>query len=333
MLTSVGRWLGIWVPSESGHGADTPSSIEAAEKAHHTSYQPSIADVLVIKSMLTKGLHLPLELVESIVDQAEYWPRTTTEVDYKNHSDHGLYTVGFSQVANDSENELLLRSVPLGFHTWPPKSPSLGREDLYRTSIPPKPPGEQFPADAFQSLMNYPAPLVNHPCRKIVFTIRSRDQGWGGSNQHHFTYHGSWTWFEAGLERWAKKSGENLETQEQPSLALEDLSTVYPPVILEGVDETAHKFDHPLLPVEHLKIQCNKTAVRDILEHRVVWNYTDEMSPETNLADLGRGTETGDGKFVRELQLGDVVTVWGKNRFPGWANYVEGVKIEVYWVV
>jgi hypothetical protein len=225
-----------------------------------------------------------------------------------------------------------LRSVPLGFHTWPPKSLSRGRVDVFRTSVPPNPPGEQFPADTFQSLMNYPAPLVSHPCRKIVFTIRSRDQGWGGDRQDHLTYHGSWTWFEAGLERWTKKPGDDSpDAQDQPSLVLEDLSTIYPPVIPES--ETTHKFDHPLLAVENLKIQCNKTAVREILEHRVEWSYTDEVNFESKLADIGRGTETGDGNFVRELQLGDIVTVWGKNRFPGWANYVESVKIEVYWVV
>jgi hypothetical protein len=180
--------------------------------------------------------------------------------------------------------------------------------------------------------MKYPTPLVTHPCRKIVFTIRSRDQGWGGSRGDHYTYHGSWTWFEAGLERWTKKPGDNSpEAQDQPSFVLEDLSTVYPRVVPEN--ENTHKFNHALLAVENLKIQCNKTAVREILEHRVEWSYTDEETSESKLADIGRGKETGDGKFVRELQLGDIVTVWGKNRFPGWANYVESVKIEVYWVV
>lgn len=43
-------------------------------------------------------------------------------------------------------------------------------------------------------------PSLAHPVRKIVFTIESRDQGWGGGDSRG-SYHGSWTWFEAGLER------------------------------------------------------------------------------------------------------------------------------------
>jgi len=49
-------------------------------------YEPSILDVIVVKAMLTKTLHtrslhkLPPELVDSIVDFAEYWPHTSVEV-------------------------------------------------------------------------------------------------------------------------------------------------------------------------------------------------------------------------------------------------------------
>jgi len=184
--------------------------------------------------------------------------------------------------------------------------------------------------------MDYPDPLITHPCRKIVFTIRSRDQGWGGDQQDHDTYHGSWTWFEAGVERWTNNAGDGSpEAQQQPSLVLEDLSTVYPTVTGSEADTG---FDHPLHPQEHLKIQCNKTAARETQEHRVVWSYTDDTDPENEtaaaeLAANGRGTATGDGKFVRDLKLGDIITVWGKTRFQGWTNNVESVKVDVYWVV
>jgi len=33
------------------------------------------------------------------------------------------------------------------------------------------------------------------------------------------------------------------------------------------------------------------------------------------------------------MKVGDVVPVWGKARFPGWANVVEMVKIDIYWAV
>lgn len=53
----------------------------------------------------------------------------------------------------------------------------------------------------FARLANYPTPRLMHPCRKIVFSIRSHDQGWGGGHDNQDTYRSSWTWFEAGLER------------------------------------------------------------------------------------------------------------------------------------
>jgi hypothetical protein len=43
-------------------------------------YEPTVADVLVTKAMLTKALTLPPEIVDTIVDLAEYWPHTTTEI-------------------------------------------------------------------------------------------------------------------------------------------------------------------------------------------------------------------------------------------------------------
>jgi hypothetical protein len=48
-------------------------------------------------------------------------------------------------------------------------------------------------------------------CRKIVFTIRSRDQGWGGSAADKGTYRGSYTWFDVGLERMvARREGKSI---------------------------------------------------------------------------------------------------------------------------
>lgn len=36
-------------------------------------------------------------------------------------------------------------------------------------------------------------------CRKVVFELRSHDQGWGGSDKGK--YDSSYTWFDVGLER------------------------------------------------------------------------------------------------------------------------------------
>lgn len=51
------------------------------------------------------------------------------------------------------------------------------------------------------------------------------------------------------------------------------------------------------------------------------------------LDEDGRGRGTGDGTFVRELKMGDVITIWGKARFGGWVNHIDRVRIDVYWAL
>lgn len=55
--------------SSPGERADT------SEAAHE--HEPSIADVLVVKAMLTRALALPIEIADAIADLAEYWPHST----------------------------------------------------------------------------------------------------------------------------------------------------------------------------------------------------------------------------------------------------------------
>ena len=65
-------------------------------------YEPSIADVLVVKAMLTKGLckSPPRELVDLILDYAEYWPHMTV------HESFGDQPVAMGR--SDRENRLLV---------------------------------------------------------------------------------------------------------------------------------------------------------------------------------------------------------------------------------
>jgi hypothetical protein len=188
--------------------------------------------------------------------------------------------------------------------------------------------------------------LLAQPCRRIVFTIKSEDQGWGGDIDDHNTFKGSWTWFEAGLERWCKtspahatppeKQTQQDQQSQQLSLNLDGLCTVFPEVKRE---RERYTFDHPLHPREDLKIQCNRTASSEPEVHRVVWSYNDDIDPTVDvkaaqeLALKGRGIATGNGKFVRDLKLGDVVTVWAKARFGGWVNHVHFIKMDVYYAI
>ncbi|KAL2268843.1 hypothetical protein VTJ83DRAFT_3689 [Remersonia thermophila] len=290
-------------------------------------HEPTVADVLVTKAMLSKAL--PREIVDIIIDLAEYWPRTTTVVAGAGSA------IGSG---GTDENVFVLRSPPLGLPSWSstPRAPFGAAHQ--GTPPSPRPPGQDFSADDFQKVMGAPTSLLAHPCRRLVFTFRSHDQGWGGDPDCRGTYRRSWTWFEVGLERWCKPNPESAPQQQLPSLNVADLCTVIPQV-QPRPNGNGYRFGHPLLPAPHLKIQCNVTASDHEKEHRVVWSYTDEVDPERDveaaeaLDEQGRGKATGDGKFVRDLKLGDVITVWSKARFPGWANHVQHVKLEVYYAV
>lgn len=64
---------------------------------------------------------------------------------------------------------------------------------------------ENFPTEATHEvedhLMKVSRIRGEYPCRKIVFTLKSHDQGWGGQREQRGTYKGSYTWFEVGQER------------------------------------------------------------------------------------------------------------------------------------
>lgn len=92
----------------------------------------------------------------------------------------------------------------------------------------------------------------------------------------------------------------------------------------------------PLLP-SSTRLQSNKVANRESIDYTVTWSCDDDIhseGPEGDcLEQIGRGKASGNGEFVRKLEVGDVVTVWGKARFPGWRNHIEELKMDVYWAV
>jgi hypothetical protein len=233
-----------------------------------------------------------------------------------------------------------------------------------------------FSLEAWQRATGSPEEFLEHPCRKIVFSIRSHDQGWSGDRANYRTYKGSFTWFDAGLERLDAvvgedgkeckgKSGVNIlkvsssftnlcaavdfdgnrlrsiwpEVREQQDPGPLPSSSSWSP----STDSTdppgkTYALHHELLPDQAHQIQANVHAKMEFTDHKVVWRWTDDIDPdspeaEEELVAKGRGKATGNGEFVRSLTLGDVVSVWGRARFPSWSNHVLRVQIDVYWAV
>lgn len=95
------------------------------------------------------------------------------------------------------------------------------------------------------------------------------------------------------------------------------------------------RFHREMNPDARWTVQRNRVAARNWANYTVVWRHTDDTAPDSAAAlaldKRGRGPATGDGAFVRSLDVGDIVTLWGKARYPGWENNVARVGIKVYW--
>lgn len=136
-------------------------------------------------------------------------------------------------------------------------------------------------------------------------------------------------------EKAATKEGESStqgpnELLPDPYFPVYGMRSVHP-----AVEADRPAFHHVLHPSPERTIQRNRAATRQAKTHTVVWTWKDDANPLTaeQLDDLGRGAATGNGDFVRNLKLGDVVSVWAKARFAGWANHVERVNMDIYWAL
>lgn len=289
----------------------------------HSLYEPSPIDIAVVRAMLCRAKQLPPDLIDAIFDFAEYWAHSTTQLH------ESISIMGGNP---DREDRFLLRSYPLGLVSAGARQNA--NDQPYTTALPtPRPLGESLDAGFFAKSAKYPVPRLTHPARKVVFSFRSQDQGWvTSSSDAQDPYSKSWTWFDAGLERFDASGAEDGSI---PSV--NSLRPLHPQIRQTSSDPVGYNYAHKLLHSPEWEIQRNRTAFGKWQDYSITWSYLDDIAPDSEagqaLAAKGRGRETGDGKFVRGLQVGDVVTVWGRARFGGWANRIESVRIDVYWAV
>ena len=67
------------------------------------SYEPTVLDVIVVKAMLNKAIRLPPEIIDTVVDMAEYWPHTSTEMIYT-----GRPAIARKNATSGAENQFLV---------------------------------------------------------------------------------------------------------------------------------------------------------------------------------------------------------------------------------
>lgn len=366
--------------------------------------EPTVEDVLKAREILAAISHFPPELVDAIIDFAEYWPHTTS--------------FGHESTSISDGDSLITRSMPVGYPDGSVPFPYPLRKADYASGsqrfFPPHPDMTSNYTAATTKMLDawskrsMPTNRLLHPVRKIVFKIKSHDQGWGGGHHDKGTFTGSYTWFDAGIERF-----QGVDTTSLPSSITSSQKIIKPNGRIETPSESDNEFDmsdageaskflptpylqfhnrgttnsalpgwdgyrfdlHPVQPAFELPtlpgqpydeyrhaatlkhsflpsrsnassdpnqpdvtIQKNRTATIQTGEYEVTWRWDDSIDRDSTEAVVkleyeGRGKGTGDGSFVRNLKVGDVVSVWARARFPGWANHVEEVVVKVYWAI
>ena len=126
MLGEAAKWL-------------QQSSIEEAPDASTPAprpgppYEPTFADVLVVKAMMSKGCGLPNELMDKIVDLAAYWPHTTTQStgDSPRFDNSAPWWKAIRAGRPKSENEFLVSQANLALSTA-----LTGEASIYSPGIP-----------------------------------------------------------------------------------------------------------------------------------------------------------------------------------------------------
>ncbi|KAB8230190.1 hypothetical protein ETB97_001255 [Aspergillus alliaceus] len=266
-------------PSDMGNQNSTGD--DAQRPTDSEGFYPDIYDVLKVRYLLRWKIipeGLPAEIVDLIIDAAEYWPSTEA-------------TLGEKRIIRQDKDQVLVRTAPLCYDekTLGSDSPKV----LPHRTI--------------------------HPCRKIVFSISSHDQGFASSG--HGTFDGSYTWFDAEVIRSA-----NLATSTDAPIPEPDANGIR---FGQG---------HPLLLPKSSKLQSNRAAVSGTQHYEITWHHLDNIRADSAEAEeiqhnQGRGKDTLDGTQVRTLQVGDVISVLGRARFGGWSNHVERLSVRVFWAV
>ncbi|EAW15119.1 uncharacterized protein ACLA_057750 [Aspergillus clavatus NRRL 1] len=265
----------------SGEPVDEPTVTETEPEF----FYPELFDVFKVRYLLQWKIvaaGLPAEIVDLILEAAEYWPSVETRMD----------TPRFIRQDRD---QILLETVPLCHD-------------------------EKILEDASPKILPH---RTIHPCRKIIFTIKSHDQGWGGGPRGDTPFHGSYTWFDTEVIHTASRHDSDETGGQQGAEATR-----------EG--ETSHQNSHYLPGPD--RIQANKTAVPETQTYHIVWHYLDNIDSRSAEAMeiehlSSRGRDTLDGRVVRTLEVGDSIAVWGRARFPGWSNHVEYMSVRVFWAV
>lgn len=287
-----------------------------------TDYHPTIVDIIQVKDLFTVVSHpLPIELVDQILDEAEYWAHSSVEVE-----DEDSVSI--------SGNKMYMRTMPFALPGTEGDLKVAGTAyvgALYRRA------GIGAVEVGRAKGMAWLPPRGRNLARKIAFQIESKDQGWSGEPHNHGSYRGSYTWFDAGVENVSPDPIRKKPIQWTSRMIRCNHDSIFPDHDHPPVEFFLKApLEPPFLPPP-THIQRNVHAGKEWRTHIVEWHYLDSVEEGSveamDAEDKGRGWKSLDGSFVRGLNEGDCITLWMRARFSGWRCNIKRAKIDVYWAV
>ena len=322
---------------------------------------PTVWQAVETKRLLS-GLSLPIELVEDIMDFAEYWPFSSTRM----KDSAAVLSDGRARCTE-------FYSTQFTYHHWVPET--VGGSDLLCTEPlavgQPATPAKRHASWAGQNLrslkfrgkesgnaqsMMLPA-RSRRPCRKIVFSIVSREDSRDSS------VGATSSWFEAAL----KSNNEDSTSQNPDARRTQSVSTAIDdsPAKRKPPKNSAPGFyksmrflwqtqEHQLRNLRRASIATEPDertpldqqiwalifengANSRLNKHGVVtWRYDDDT--EETYAEEGDGRIKMDSmgyKMVREMGIGDSIILRArvKETISPCMNYVVSARVCTYWAV
>lgn len=311
---------------------------------------PRMADVILLRDFLRQMM--PVELIDVIIDLAEYWPHTSSTLDmttrvYSGHMSYGSYIHDIRKQSKKDrstpesrreclENGFLLRTPPLGIQCVQ-SNPSTYRRPSCALSN-----RKKSSENGETRTKHWLPPRDSHPARMIVFEILSREERL--EDRPFLRVRGthssviSKTSFDATIDSIRlPQMAPQLDVAPMiwtTEAATQEAYAQLPTRISSGVWRRGSSKTHSTLKThtivtENFSAQNKKTLT--------IWRY-DECVSSRSTSEKTFGSRTGSG-FVRCLRNGESIALWarardgdGNARTPC-CNIVERAKIHVFWAV
>lgn len=334
---------------------------------------PSMASVISLRRYLSLTRDLPNEIIDIILDLAEYWPHTSSILDmttrvYSGHMCYGSYPARPRQKLGRllstpesrrewKEDGFLIRTPPLGWRC-------IGDADL-SNRCESKPPSTPPPKAKSKPLIPTPRPPTwlpprgLHPARRVVFEILSREERL--ENPHRqgstFCYANSKTSFDATIDTisFPKTTKKSITRSIDPLLwtaeaATKDCHHHQPSEVCYAIRAKSSRSPHPPSKTSELENHSSGVTKNYTAHNRKsvrTWRYDGAERCYLPTTDRDFGSENAT-EFVQGLREGDCVSLWARARKcdehvrrrrrqgeqgRAWCNVVDRVAIHVFWAV